>query len=268
MKNILPIILLIILIIGCANQNSLTNTPADSEIKKEKFVWNFNSGNIYIYSFKQVTNSVNNWGDDIRDIDTSKVVGTGDLKVKSKGNDKADFVLNLIIEHDAFKEANLPQTMVIPDMDAKGQFDSKRRNSDVMFDLVFPLPSKDLTIGESEKLDLEIPFNLMGSPLYVKGYSKLKYLKDISPNTALIESEFKIDDLDVPKEIKGEFMCSFIGKAVFEFNYKEKYFKSSKLDLEIKIKSKVDTGESVMGKVNMDMSSTNKYDIKFIEIEK
>lgn len=264
MKRLLPIIFLSILIIGCAYQNDKTN----SEIKKEKFIWDFNSENVYTYSFKQATNSINNWGDDIRDIDTSNIVGTGDLKVKSKGNDKADFVLILTIEHDAFKEANPPQTMVIPDMDANGRFDSKRRNSDVMFDLIFPLPSKDLHFGESEKIDLEIPFNLMGSPLYVKGYNKLKYVKDTSPNTALIKSEFKIDQLEVPKEIKGEFSCSFIGIAEFEFNYKEKYFKSSKVDLQIKMKSKVDTGESAMGKVNMDMENTNKYDIKFIEIEK
>jgi hypothetical protein len=268
MKSILPIILLIISIIGCVNQNSQTNSSKDKEVKKEKFVWGFNSKNIYTYSFEQVTNSINLWGDDIRDIDTSRVIGTGELKVKSKGNDKADFVLNLRIEHDAFKEVNPPQTMVIPDIDTNGQFDSKRRNSVVMFELIFPLPSKDLKIGESEKLNLEIPFNLMGSPLYVKGYNELKYLKDTSPNTALIKSEFKIDELDVPKEIKGEFMCSFIGNAEIEFNYKEKHFKSSQVDFQIKMKSKVDTGENAMGKVNMDMSSTNKYDIKFIEIEK
>lgn len=249
-------------LLGCVNQNS--------QAKKQKFAWDFNSKNIYVYSFEQITNGVNNWGDDTRDADTSKIVGKGEVKIKSRGQDKADFVLTLTIEHNVFKSFNNmpPQTMIIPDMDANGQFESKRRNSDVMFDLIFPLPSKDLEIGESEKLDLEIPYNLMGSPLYIKGFNKLKYIKDTAPNTALIKSEFKVDQLDVPKEIKGEFMCSFVGKAEFEFNYKEKYFESSKVNLEAKMKSKFDMEKSMMGKMNMNMKTTNRYNIKFIKIEK
>jgi len=266
MKNRFLVLLLAITIVGCANQNSDTNN-----LLKEKFVWNFNSGNIYVYSFEQEMNSVDEWGGEIEYIDTSKVIGTGDLKVKSKGNNKADFVLNLKLENEAFKSLQFgipPQTVVVPDMNANGQFESKRRNLDVLFDLIFPLPSKDLKIGESEKLDAEVPFNLMGSPLYVKGYNELKYLKDTELNTALIKSKFIIDRLDVPKEIKGEFMCSFSGEAEVEFNYEKKYFKSSKVNLRIKMKSKVNTGENAMGKMDMNMEGTTKYNIKFIEIEK
>ena len=257
------------IIIGCTNQKKETKTESNSE--KEKFVWDFNSDNIYVYSFEQIMNQVSNWSEYLEDVDTNRVIGIGELSVKSKGNNKADFVLNLKIENTAFesfKEGIPPQTIVIPEMDANGQFELKRRNSDLMIDLIFPLPSKDLQVGENEEIELEIPLNLMGSPLYVKGNNKLKYLKDTDAKTALIKSEFKIDKLNVPKEIKGEFMCSLIGTSEFEFNYEKKYFKSSKVDLQIKMKSKVDNSENGIGKVEMYMESTTRYDIKFIKIER
>mgnify|MGYP001792659463 CR=1 FL=1 len=193
------------------------------------------------------------------------------IQVKSMGKDKADFVMIITTENDAIKSLKdeiPPRTIVIPDIYANGQFESKRRNSDMIFDLIFPLPSKDLKIGEIEKLDLEVPFNLMGSPLYVKGFNELKYLKDSSPNTALIKSRFEINKLDVPKEIEGEFMYSLTGEAELEFNYEKKYFKSSKVDLQIKMKSKVDKGEYTNGNMDIDMTSKSKYNIIFIEIEK
>lgn len=270
MKYIFSISLFVIITFGCKNQNSNKSSSVEVKTEKEKFVWDFNSENNYVYSFEQIINTVNEWGGTMDHVDTSSVLGSGNLKVKSKGNNKANFVLSLKIETEAFnsfKVRTAPQILVIPDIDAHGQFDLKRRNSDVMFDLIFPLPSIDLKIGESEKLVLEIPFNIMGSPLYVKGYNKLKYLKDIEPNIALIKSEFKIDKVDVPEEIKGEFACSFIGEAELEFNYEKKYFKSSKVDLQIKIKSKITTGENAIGNMDMNVESANKYDIQFVEIE-
>ncbi len=263
MKYILRVLLLLMSITGCVRQEGQTNNATKDQTEKHRFVWDFNSEKNYIYSFKQEVISVNNWGKESEDIDTSRVIGTGDLKVKSKGDNKADFVLILTIQNDAFKsfkDEMSPQTMVIPDMDANGQFESQRRNSELIFDLILPLPSRDLEIGESENLDLEIPFNLMGSPLYVKGHNKLKYLKDTAPNTALIRSEFKVDKLDIPEEIQGEFGCSIVGESELEFNYKEKHFESSNVNVLMKMKSKTEDME-------MSLENTSKYNIKFIKIE-
>lgn len=77
-----------------------------------------------------------------------------------------------------------------------------------------------------------------------------------------------MDQLNVPKEIKGEFYCSFIGTAEYRFNYKKNYFISAKIDLAIKMKSEYNTGEKAMNNMDMNMASTNKYDIQFIGIEK
>ena len=37
----------------------------------------------------------------------------------------------------------------------------------------------------------------------------------------MIKNTFKIDKLDVPEEIEGEFMYSIIGIAEIEFDYEE-----------------------------------------------
>lgn len=266
-KRALLFLFILISIFSCRHSNSSTKSVGDDETTKEKLIWDFNSENTYVYSFEQQTNSINNWGGFIEHIDTSESIARGELKVKSKGNDKADFVLVLRIEDDAFKQEIPPRTIVVPDMDAHGQMDAKRRNADVMFDLLFPLPSKDLEIGESEQLEMQLPFNLMGSPLYVKGYNRLEYIKDTAPNTALISSEFKIDNLDVPEEIEGEFVCSFSGKAEFEFNYKEHYFAASTIDLHVRMSSDFVSEEAVRETMNMDVESRSRYAIQLLGVE-
>lgn len=280
MKNISFIFVLAITLSACTTSDKnkpdhTRQTPA----KKEKFKWDFNSGKIYTYSFEQVTNSINDWSAIAEYIDTSNVFGNGTLKVKSKGNNKADFVLkDLRIENDFLdtlksnhSDKRLPaQTMVLQDMDANGNFEAKKINADIMFDLIFPLPSYDFKIGEKEQLKLEIPFNLMGSPLYVKGFNELEYLKDIKKgqsNYAMIKSTFVVDQLDIPAEIKGEFTCSFTGTAVYEFDDQNHHFISANIDLEVIMKSKYDTGKDGMGMMNMRMENRSKYQVKFVGTE-
>ena len=267
------IFLIILVTSGCSEQKSNSNliSSKNSESVKEKFIWNFNSQNNYVYSYEQITSSITEWRGQFENIDTSQIISRGNIEIKSKGDDKADFVQNLKVEIEAFNDSHddMPiQTLVIPGMNENGNFEPKRQSSDIMSDLIFALPSIDLKIGEEEKKVVEIPFNIMGSPLYIKGYSNLRYLKDIRPNVALISSEFKIDKLEVPKEIKGEFNCSFVGEAEFEFNYKNNYFESTMLDLRIKMKTKYNPGVSSLGVMENTMESNSKYKIVLVEVKK
>ena len=58
-------------IIGCVNQNSQNNNSKENQTEKQKFIWDFNSKNIYTYSFEQRTNSIHDWGGNVEYIDTS-----------------------------------------------------------------------------------------------------------------------------------------------------------------------------------------------------
>lgn len=261
---------LVILFSVCNNQSAKEGT-------KEKFRWDFNSEKIYSYSFEQSTRSIHDWGSSRSVADTNQLHGTGQLKIKSKGNDKADFVLEKLklddkddISIGAKENALPPQTLVVPDMNADGGFDTQNTSANSMLRLMFSLPSYDLKVGEKERLDLAIPFNLQGSPLMIKGFNEIQYVKDIQDGDAryaFLKCKIKVDELDVPEEIKGTYASSFIGEAEYEFDIENKHFLSATIDLDISMESKNDDDNSGGRNVDMSMKSYNKYHINFIGIE-
>lgn len=271
--------LLLLLVLGCGDLDpdpaSPTNDPTSD--KKEKFVWDFNSNNVYAYSFEQKTVSINDWGWDNDAIDTSRTSAHGDLKIKSKGNNKADFVLTeLKLESDLTAKMgddyNFPsQTLVIQDLNANGSFEARTADARFLFDLIFPLPSFDLKTGQKEKIALQIPYNLMGSPLFVKGTNEMQYLKNArkgGSKVAILRSKFKVDQLEVPEEIKGEFSFSLNGEAEYAFNYQDHYFLSAEIDLEIAMSIKLDSEKDMMGKMEMKTENISSYVINFLSIER
>lgn len=262
-----------ILFLFACDFNTMAQQQEKKTQKKEKFKWNFEDQNIYAYSFEQKIQSINQWGGDFEKNDTSNILGLGDLKIKSKGNDKADFVLTNITFKDLDNnkdKVTSGQNMVVQDMDAHGSFET-HKSRDVMIDFLLSLPSYDFKPGDKEKQDLEIPCNVPGAILYIKGYNELEYVKDLDhedASIAIIKSKIKVDQLDIPKEIKGEFSGSFIGEAEYQFDYENHYFISAQIELDIILKSKYDTGQEAMGELDSYMKNINNYSIQFVGIEK
>ncbi|GAG75554.1 unnamed protein product, partial [marine sediment metagenome] len=92
-----------------------------------------------------------------------------------------------------------------------------------------PLPSKTLNVGEAVDVPTQMPFNAMGSRLYVKGRLRItlrRYVKIADRTCAQFDVDIDISDLKVPPELEGEYRCSTKGASVFYFDVSKRRFVS------------------------------------------
>ena len=206
----------------------------------KSFKWNFENKNKYIYSYFQTVNGENKMEKTTKP-SKSKIIGTGHLNVRSKGNKRADlsltdFVMNMIIyDKNGVAKDTMTQIInnkVIQNMNEKGNFDDE--NVNILFKMIFPLPSGSLKIGENEKLPLKIPFNANGSKLFAKGFNTITYLKDgelDGKKCAILKGNIDVSDMKVPEELEGEYKFNTKGTATYYFDYENNYYLGVDLDL-------------------------------------
>lgn len=250
-----------------AEQNAAANVSAfTGEVKQKEgpvlaapeskpvFLWDFSGDTVYPYDFEQTVLSANDMGGMLKKesdkpsgkID-QKIHGQGQILIKSKGNGTADFVLkDLTIsmtmdagskEGPTTMEQNMPP-VVMQGMKEDG-FGSYCNNSqDMLFKMLFPLPTQPLQVGESVDVPAQMPFNAMGSTLTVTGRSRItltRYLEIDQRTCAELSVNIDISDIDVPAEMPGEYMCSVNGDGFFYFDINKRCFVAGTLALLMKI---------------------------------
>ncbi|MDD2476284.1 MAG: hypothetical protein PHI32_10265 [Dysgonamonadaceae bacterium] len=198
--------LLILIIAGCGQNNTRSNKNEET-----KFSWDFSKPKKLIYSYSQIINNETKMSRD-EPTDKAYMNAIGNLNVKIKDNNLADLSLtNIEIKSVDFdKDGNPQDTMiqkappqVIQDMEPDGSFSDS--NIDIMFKILFPLPSKDLKEGEKDKVAMQTPFNANGSRLYVKGFNTIEFsgYKTINDRECVVlNGIIDISEMDVPEEIK------------------------------------------------------------------
>lgn len=260
---------------GCGNEKG-TNELKTPSPGNTHFVWDFNESKKFIYTFSQTTISENKMSKDEPN-DKAYLSAEGNLNVRIKENQLADLSLtNIILKSvDTDFEGNPRDTTtqeapstVIQDMKPDGSFDDS--NSDILFDILFPLPATDLKQGEKDKIPMQMPFNANGSRLFAKGFNTLTFDGNETiegRKCAVLKGEIDISDLEVPEELKGEYKCSTSGKATYYFDINNHFYVGADIQLfmEVLIDSESDD-EDDFG-MFMEIKSDNVYKIRLEKIE-
>ena len=99
----------------------------------------------------------------------------------------------------------------------------RNADTDALFDLLFPLPSRNLKDGESDSIFMKIPFNLNGLKLYSKGYNTMTFsgFKIVQERKCVVlESTIDVSKLTLPKTLHGKYRNSTKGSATYYFDLK------------------------------------------------
>ena len=260
--NLIAFLLITALFLSCKNS-------ADSENSKTvvDFKWDFSKARNYIYKyFQEVDSESQMWKSG--DATHSKLIGDGFIVVKSKGDKTADLsFVDLQMQMITFEDGKPKDTLsnkapeqIIPGMNEKGEF--KDEGINILFKILFPLPSRPLKVGETEKIPMKIPFNAYGTKLWATGFNALTYEKNgelDGKKCAVIKAVIDISDLDIPEGIKGTYKMVTKGTATYYFDYINHYYLGADINLTMDVLAD--------GDMFMKMKNDNIFKIRFDRIE-
>lgn len=262
---------LILIIASCGQQNTNSDSSKDS-----KFTWNFSKPKKLVYSYSQTVNNENKMSrNELADV--SKMTAIGNLNIKIKENNLADLSLTDMEMNsvDFDSEGNPRDTMiqkappqVMQDMKPDGSFSSS--DIDIMFKLLFPLPSKDLNNGETDKVEMQMPFNANGSRLIAKGYNTLKFsgFETIqNRKCAVLIGTIDISDMKVPEELAGEYKNATKGKATYYFDLQDKLYVGADIDMTMEAFMDSESEDENNRGMYWEMKSQNIFRIRLERIE-
>lgn len=261
---------LILIIAGCGQQNS------SNDSKDLKFSWDFSKPQKLIYSYSQTVNNENKMRRD-EPTDKTYMTAIGNLNIKIKENNLADLSLTNIemksvdSDFDGNPRDTMTQKMppqVLQDMKPDGSFSDS--NIDIMFKMLFPLPSKDLKEGEKDKVAMQMPFNANGSRLYAKGFNTLEfsgYEKIKDRDCVVLTGVIDISKMDVPEELIGEYKNSTTGKATYYFDLKDRIYIGADIDMTMDVLMDTESEDKNQHGMYMAMKSQNTFKIRLEKIE-
>ena len=261
------------------NRTTTINKATEANVnqdKKAQFVWDFSKQKTFVYSFTQ-TVQVKDMSDKNNPPRKNKTVVIGKLKIEVKPEHKAnlkmtDIKMNVIEYNlDGTSKDTLVQQMPgqsVADMNPDGSFANSNHN--ILFDILFPLPKTDLSIGGTEALALEMPFTAEETALFIKGQNALTfsgYETYESKECAVLKGTIDVSELDLPEHIKGNYKSAATGEATYYFDLDNQYYVGAEIHL--LMEALMDTPEGVEGsEANyFKMENDNYFKIKFDQIE-
>ena len=264
----------ILILSSCGNGNSQSSETSNTS--QSQFEWDFSKKRKFIYSFSQTVNGENKMDKD-RPAEKTYMTGVGHLNLRVKENNLADLSLtdvemNMIM----FNEDGTPRdtmtqkapTNVVQDMKPDGSFGDS--NTDILFDMLFPLPNKKLEKGDSDEVPMQMPFNANGSRLFSKGQNTLTftgYEEIEGRNCAVLKGEIDISKLDVPDELKGEYECSTTGNATYYFDLENGFYVGADIQMVMDVMMDSESENEEDFGMYMKMKSNNVYKIRLEKIE-
>jgi hypothetical protein len=248
-----------------------------NESENSEFIWDFSTKSKLIYSYSQTVNGMNKV-DQNRPANKSLMNVQGFLNVRIKENNLADLILkDLEVDLIQYDENGSPRNTtsnktpakVIQDMRPNGSFTNQ--NSTIMFDILFPLPSIDLKIGESNKIAMQMPFNANGSRLFSKGFNELTftgYERINERECAVLKGIIDISKLEIPEELNGEYKSTTTGFATYYFDLKNHYYVGADIQLLMEVMMDSETENKNDFGMFMSLSSDNMIKVRLEKIEK
>ncbi|WP_460219333.1 hypothetical protein [Psychroserpens sp. MEBiC05023] len=243
---------------------SLLITHLSCVNEKESFQWNFNSNSKYIYSFSQVTNSENKMKKNEKS-NKSSISGNGKLIINGKSKSLADLSFEEIkvkLKND-FSNDTITDTQpnsIIQDLQSNGTFQMTSTANDFVR-VLLPLPNKRLSVGDTCRIPLNVPFNINGSLISSKGFNTLtfsNYDEIDGHKCAVLKGEINVSKLDLPDNFEGNYKLSEIGNGTYYFDIEKGYYIKSKVKFDL-------TTLADNEDLYMSSNSSNEYEVNFLE---
>ena len=274
MKNYL-LVPIILLFVTCTTESAEKNPTTHSE--NSEFIWDFSTKKKFVYSYSQTVNGANKSAENsLPDKSFDSVEGF--LNIRVKDSNLADLSLvelnsKQVVLDDEGKPtgdtiSNEVPATIIPDMNENGRF--LDQNANIMFDILFPLPSKDLKLGESNNIPMQMPFNTNGTRLFSKGFNTLRFegFETIKERKcAVIKGKIDISELDIPEELKGEYGSKTTGNATYYFDLENHYYVGA--DIKLVMEILMDFGTEDKNDIGMytELISENTIKVRLEKIE-
>ena len=168
---------------------------------------------------------------------------TATMIMKAKGDKTADLILS---ECDA--KSSIMGSMKMPNQVIQGVTENSKipeapASQNEAIRLFFPLPPKALLVGESDAFPNKMPFNAMGSLLWVEGDTRLTltgYVTIEGHTCARFDAAIDISKIDVPEELTGDYRCSTKGIGTLYFDIENRCFHSGQMALVMSMRVKAD----------------------------
>ncbi|MCR9173452.1 MAG: hypothetical protein NXI10_13205 [bacterium] len=276
-KNYIIAASVVTLLVSCGNYNSRSqkDTPSDGSNNKE-FIWDFDQEKIFIYSYTQTVvanNLLSKNGSGSR----AEMKAVGNVNVRVKSDKLADVSLTKMdVTMISFNDDGSPSDTttdrmpnnVVQDMTPNGRFDSP--SVDFLFKVLFPLPNRDLKVGETDSIPMKVPFNANGSMLYSKGYNTLTFtgFETIqNRKCAVLEGVIDVSKMDIPEELNGSYKNATTGRATYYFDLKDRCFVGADIYLVMEMFMDSNTDEDEETGMFAKMKSDNTFKIRLEKIK-
>lgn len=198
--------------------------------------WDFSTEEVFSFQFDQTVYMTSDMGrkPEGSGSDGSVSTSSGEILVKSLGNGLARVVFQNMETTMEIQTPEGPETMsqklpvkVAGEINETGRDAESEKQRNLPTDDMFPLPGKPIRLGESIVYPVNLPFNAMGSLLYVRGEEKITLTGFVSRDSRLcaqLDVVQEVKDLTVPPEIEGDYYFSKIQTARAFFDIKRKQF--------------------------------------------
>jgi len=166
--------------------------------------------------------------------------GEGKIIITSNGDNTADlFIQNVAVEISMEEEDSeitesdkvIIEPEAIKGMSEDGSFETDTEYADNDLKLFFPLPPKEISVGESVVIPIHITGDANGVPILSKGISTItleKYVNIDNHVCACLVSKIDIDEAEVTEGAEGEYNTKADGRVVYYFDIENHRFVSVK----------------------------------------
>lgn len=188
--------------------------PAEAKLMR----WQFAPPRVIGYDYSQDVH--------VEDLnDKPKMAMRGTLAMKSRDGQTADLVLQdakgTMSMKDGSSQTMDAPTLVIQGVKPDGTKQPAEASDAWYLQIVFPLPDKPLKVGEATEIRFTVPIRVGASTLQTGGTIRLtltRYVKLGQHTGAQIDNVVSLDELNVPKEIEGNYEFSLHGRGFVVFD--------------------------------------------------
>ncbi len=206
------------------------------------FRWDLSQGNKYHYSYAHSLEGENSGGFfEYEPHPLLQIFAVGDIIIHAKNKGLARFsLLNVEPNQTTYDQSNgeqlkrieaVNQSYSIPEMKENGHFKRKKQEGNIVY-FIFPLPTKNLKVGQKEKIDIKYPYYFEGKNSIHKGVNEIQYVGESSVNNMKCSKlTSRIYITESPIEISTNIWLHIEGRGSYLFDSKNGFYTKSEIEL-------------------------------------